>query len=551
MVQTKFEIDSPFLVDHSLYNFQHIGMNLATELERVLIQWDTGAGKSLLGSLVSQKLFDLGQIDLALVVCKRAKTVDWEEYVRDTTRLKVERVSSKWGRDKRHKRYRETDAECLVLNYEKFRYPTKYKSGPDRGKSDWSKTDLWQILSMCEGRRVLLVLDEAQKIGNKDSLVSRGLRGLMNPLKGAKRVPETVRVIALTATPYTTAPYNIRDIFLALKPGTPKVSGSKKEFDDEYVTEMGRVPGGYGQDREYVKRWNDGKLKLLGKRIEGMSHVAMKSDPVIAAQFPKMAERQLTLDLSESDQRVYDAVLDLAFDEWGDNNRMANLGNFQLLRMICNTSESLRYSQSALARELVESGEHELGTGSSAKYGAVESLCETILEADDKIVLFTFWANAVLKPYAAGLKKKFDRVPIFEYAGTTMSEDQQEYAKREFNAAKGGAVLIMSDAGQEGLNLYAPYLAHIEMPYTYSAYKQRRDRIHRSDSIVKGIDHVWIYRYVVRNTVEQKVDDRVFQRKHHAELIQGTPDVVLQEDTDTSMGDMAIYKMMFGDRAKR
>ena len=540
LATTPFEVRSPFLEEHKLYPFQHAGMNLATEIERTLIQWDTGAGKTLLGSLVTQKLFDLGEIDLAIIVCKRAKLQDWEEYVQDATYLKVERIEG--DRKKRHARYEETDAQVLVMNYEKLRYPGKHKSGKDRGKSDWSKTDLWQIVSLTDGKRVLFVFDEAQKIGNRDSLVSKGVRGLVNPSPSSRRAPSKVRMIALTATPYTTSPYNIRNIFLALKPQMALVSCNKDEFDAEYVSDMGM----FG-----VRKWNERNLPKLGKRIESLSHVAMKSDPLIAAQFPKMVERPIRLEMSESDRRVYDAIVDVAHSQWGENNPMANLANFQLLRMICDTAESLRYSSSPLAQELVESRRYKLDTSTSAKYEAVESLCETIIEADDKIVLFTYWANAVIKPYLALLRKRFDGIPVFEYAGTTMKDGDREYAKREFNATKGGGILLMSDAGQEGLNLYAPYLAHIEMPYTYSGYKQRRDRIHRSDSIAKGIERVWIYRYWIDGTVEQRVNDKVFQRKHHAELIQGTPDVVLETDGgDETLTRDEMYKLMFGDRGR-
>ncbi len=50
LVTVPFEVNSPWFKEgNDLFPFQHIGLNLAESLERVLLQWDTGGGKTLAG----------------------------------------------------------------------------------------------------------------------------------------------------------------------------------------------------------------------------------------------------------------------------------------------------------------------------------------------------------------------------------------------------------------------------------------------------------------------------------------------------------------------
>lgn len=523
IIGTEFKCSSSFLDKYTLYPFQSAGINLSYFSKRTLVQWDTGSGKTVLATLVLHRLLEEDQIDLAIVFCKKSKLVDWTEFISEySSTAQVRRIEG--ARKKRHEEYIRDDYNVLVTNYEKARYPTKTKDG----KHDWSKTDLFELLKLIKGKRVLVVMDEAQKVGNSQSLVSRGLRGMCNSKSTAGKAtgPESVRIIALTATPYTTSPYNIHNIFKIIAPGLPYVSTTKKEFEEEYVQQFNLW--GYPD-------WNEKALPKLGKRIENHSHVAMKSDPEIAAQFPEMVEREVSINLSDLDERAYDTVLDSAIDSWSDNSSGVNLQNFGLLRMICNTAESLYESNSPLAAEVLDSlpKTFEPHTLNSEKYNAIAELSETIVEQDEKIVIFSFYVNATLKLYERELRRKFGRhVPVFTLNGQ-QKLDEQEKNKRGFADAEGGAIFLLSDAGQEGLNLYAPYLAHIEMPYTYASYKQRRDRIHRSDSIANGIEKVWIYRFITHGTVEGPIDNKVLMRKRQSEIIAGKEDVKSERDSLT------------------
>lgn len=537
-----YVVNSPFLEENSLFPFQNIGLNviwgsLQQENPRVLVQWDTGAGKTLCSCLTSQKLFDEGKIDMVLVFCKRGpKRIDWrDEFLRMTT-LTTEAIDD-WNRVKRHKFYEEFNSQVLILNYEKVRSPTLKRVPKSRNKvEDWGRTDLKEILQMIEGKRVLVIIDEAQKVSTDANLLSTGFSALL------ERKDQTM-CLGLTATPYRTSPLNIRNIFNVLVPNLNGVSDMEQdEFKYEYGKEFDIFKTRWAE-KVYVKEWNHEKLPLLGKRHEKWTHIAMKSDPDIAKQFPESIAKRVNYELSEMEMKLYleaeDIVKKAYFPELGG----AAWAMIDFLRSLCNTPECIYTSRSKVAEQLVDKfGTNYLTTKDSSKYQVIEANLETLMENNEKVVLFTYWTNNTLFPYLKALKEKFGTdVPVNAIWGVGMTDEEQQSAIKNFNGTKGPSILLSSDAGQEGLNLYAPYLWHIEVPRSYTEYKQRKDRINRGDSISKGITHTWIYRPIGSGTIEERTDAKVLLRRAEAEAIRGVVDenVSLTEELD-------VRSLLFG-----
>jgi SNF2 family DNA or RNA helicase len=528
-----YVVDSPFLKDHSLFPFQHVGLNIVWEqfklgTPRVLVQWDTGAGKTLLSCLTSQKLFTESKIDKVLVFCKKIKQYDWEQEFKRMTHLDVRKIEDRWSRKQRHDFYLQDTSQVLVLNYEKVRGPSKKKApAGKRGRvDDYSRTDLAEILEMVKGQRVLVIIDEAQKINTGTSLLGEGFDRLLNQDPGTK-------CLALTATPYTTSPLNIRNIFTTINPGIPGVSDlTKDNFKREYAKTLDVYhPTPYITEL-YVKEWDRPKLSLLGKKHENWTHIAMKSDPEIAKQFPENVAKKVVYELSDIDREVYDYAEALAQEKYDPDNPTTAWGYIDTLRMICNTTEGLKNSDSKFAREIADKFGDKLSVANSSKYQLLQSNLETYFESNEKSVLFTFWTNGTLFPYLEQLKKDFSGVPVLPIWGVGMDSSTVTKNIQTFNSTRGPALLITSDVGQEGLNLYAPYLWNIEVPRTYAEYKQRANRINRADSKSKGISHTWVYRPVAVNTIEERVDAKVLRRRAEAEAIRGVVDETIDmEDT--------------------
>ena len=540
-VKHNFVVNSPFLEEHSLYPFQNVGLNviwdaLQQEQPRVLVQWDTGAGKTLCSCLTAQKLIDEDKIDMVLVFCKRGpKRIDWKDEFERMTRLSIKAIGD-WDRKKRHQFYKDFDSQVIILNYEKIRNATMKSNGRGKPKiADWSRTDLQQIIEMVEGKRVLVVIDEAQKINTDTNLLSSGFSTLLER-------DETTMCLGLTATPYKTSPLNIRNIFNVL---VPDLNGVSDMTQDEFKYEYGKTFDIFKTkfvENIYVKEWNQQKLPILGKRHEKWTHIAMKSDPNIAKQFPESIAKKIPFELSGPEMDIYQRAEEIVKNSYNPSMGGAAWGMVDFLRVLCNTPEAIYNSQSFVANELLQEFGNSMQTEDSSKYQLIEASVDTLMEAGEKVVLFTYWTNNTLFPYLRALRAKYNgHVPIYAIWGVGMSDDEQQDAIKSFNNQKGPAILLTSDAGQEGLNLYAPYLWHIEMPRSYSEYKQRKDRINRGDSIAKGVTHTWVYRPVAIGTIEERTEEKVLRRRSEAEAIRG----VIDENVSMSE-EITVAGLLFG-----
>ena len=537
----KYEVRSPFLEDHELFPFQHIGLNytweqLHTDSPRVLVQWDTGAGKTLLSCLTSQKLMDNDDIDLVLVFCKKIKQHDWEQEFNRMTYLSVTRITDKLTRKKRHDLYLNNTSQVVILNYEKVREGNLTKVKGQRKKvKTYDRTDLLQVLDMIKDKRVLVVIDEAQKINTGTSLMAEGFARLINSND------HKAFALALTATPYTTSPLNIRNIFEIIAPGIQGVSDiSRDVFKRMYGKEFGYYQNGYVSEL-YVKEWDRTKLPLLGKKHEDWTHIAMKSDPIISAQFPNNIAKRVVYDLSDADREIYDWAEERAREMYNPDNPTTSWSSIDTLRMLCNTTAGLLRSEGTFAKEIADRFKDSMEIANSSKYQLVEGNLENYLENNEKAVLFTRWTNGTLFQYYEELKKKFGSdIPVLAIWGVGMDTDTAARNIKTFNETSGGAILITSDVLQEGANLYAPYLWNIEIPRTYSEYKQRKDRINRADSRSKGINHTWVYRPVAVGTIEERVDSKILRRRAEAQAIRGVIDEHVDMDDTVDLTPRAL-----------
>jgi len=528
-LEDEFKVVCPFTQTKQLHPFQSAGLNVVWDCmtegdRRFILQWDTGAGKTVGGALLAQRLFDEGLIDKVLVFCDKVKIDDWLEDMRRDTFLKVEQVSEKFTRAKRHNFYLTDTSDVLIMNYEKARGPSK-----KRGQKvpNFSRTDLKEIASLINGKRTLIILDEAQKINTDKNLLRAGFDYIINH-------HSDMRVLALTATQYTTSPVNIFNILEILSPHLNGITTfTRDQFKRQYAKDYVVMSYGPWVNELKVREWDRKKLRLLGKAHERSTHIAMKSDPLIAKQFPESIQKKLIFDLSDADKIIYKHVLQMAQDRYSTEIGAVQWSYVDILRMICNSSSSLLISKSAIAQEVVKHfGPDAFKIENSAKYQLYEKQLEELFENNEKVVMFTFWTNATLFLYEDALKKRFGtEVPIITHWGTGLDDSEKKIRRDNFNATNGPALFLTSDAGQRGLNLYAPYLYHIELPRLYSTFKQRSERINRADSKAKGISTTWTYWSAAKGTVEEKVEQKVILRKQEADIIRG------QRDTEEDMED--------------
>ena len=96
-----------------------------------------------------------------------------------------------------------------------------------------------------------------------------------------------------------------------------------------------------------------------------------------------------------------------------------------------------------------------------------------------------------------------------------MTQFERDESIKLFLSDEKERLLLMSDAGQMGLNLQVcRNVIHYQTPITHAAYTQRADRVHRLSSEFVSVD---IYRMVTSGTIEERVEDTMQGRRKLAE----------------------------------
>ncbi len=147
-------------------------------------------------------------------------------------------------------------------------------------------------------------------------------------------------------------------------------------------------------------------------------------------------------------------------------------------------------------------------TGSSVKLNDLrERLDEIVLSGNKSLVFSQFTdGNAGVERIAHGLK----HLEPLVYTGD-LDQDQRDSVIRRFEKEGDRAVLILSlKAGGTGLNLQsASYVIHFDRWWNPATEAQAEDRAHRMGQK----SAVSVYRYLVIDTIEQRIDDLIQQKR--------------------------------------
>ncbi len=145
----------------------------------------------------------------------------------------------------------------------------------------------------------------------------------------------------------------------------------------------------------------------------------------------------------------------------------------------------------------------------------IDSL-EEVTESGESALVFTQF----LSTYHRILKMLTERkIPVFSLNGTTTREARQKNLQA-FDAHSGGAVMLMTlKSGGVGLNLTkASYVFHIEPWWNPAVENQASDRAHRLGQTRK----VQIFRYLMKDSVEEKIEILKERKKARFEALFGT-----------------------------
>lgn len=454
----------------------------------------TGTGKSVLSAgliqemLVNQKLFDYAFV-FTLKKNKKNFCKDINEFTQASA------LRNEGTAEKRARWYHNPDYNVFVMNYEKAHFDSK------------------TLRELVRRKRVLFIFDEVQKIlsypGKKKNQSRKGLDLLIKSSSQQFFVPTSASVVNGNPMRY----WRVFDF------SKPHPLGSAEEFTYRY----GHTVKFWNYNHYDTKTvWDEQMLPEVRHVIASQTHSVRKTDPGVKEFFKDTEFVPVWVELSDEDRKLYDTIKELGHQtakeaEARGESYEHTYGPFsQCLRLLCTTPESLKYTDNAVGKALVEAGV-ELTSKHSSKMEMILDKIESIIDQGDKVVVFTHWSNLTLKPFSDAFRAK--GINHVNHHGS-MSENQAQDAQDAFKTDPAVSVFLSSDAGSHALSFpQAKYVINIECPHSYDLLMQRNDRVDRVNSYHEGIT---MYVYICEDTVEEKIWQENNKRRETAALLQGT-----------------------------
>ena len=457
-------------------------------------------------TIVGQSIDDYDKI---VIFCQRTLIREWQKRFKTFSNIDIGIVPLSLSAKKRKEFYENNEAKVWLINYEKMR------------------TDDFDVfLKVLKGKKCVFMYDEMQKLRNRKSTLHKQFAKIVKKLDPIQ--------YGFTATPVEKKPDDLYNIFRILEPTR---FGKVADFERDF-TYMDGAKDVWGA---YIGYKNIGGMR---SRVSDLIHTVDKNSPEIAKEFPEKVEIKIELDLNETDAKLYKKteaklreILKSGDLDPAEERAVMGFGN-GILRGICmvpyTIKARLENSDFWVAEELLPIFEG-VKPHTTSKIEATKQLVQEVVEQGEKIIIFCSQTHNALLPLAEELK---EYNPLLYY-GENVNERDDEL--EEFLSDPTKQVFLMSDAGREGLNLgVARYLLHFDTPFHYSYYIQRSERISRIDN---KSDSVFVYRFVTLDTVEERIESTMMERKMMAaELGLGAD---FEDNAEVMSQDEAEY-ILFG-----
>jgi len=426
------------LLQAPLYPYQAEGGLFAVRAGRALIGDEMGLGKTIQAIAAMEILTRHFGVSRVLVVCPTSLKYQWQSEISRFSGRAARVMAG--ARVQRQKDYSANDF-CKITNYEKL------------------KPDLDLI---AEWAPELVIVDEAQRIKNWNTIAARALKRIDSP-----------HALVLTGTPLENKLEELISIVQFVD--QYRLGPTWKLLHEHQVKdEFGRVTGFTGLEKIgqtlapiLIRRRRSEVLTQLPSRTDQNLLVPMTEMQLVhhregADIVAKIVARwRRTKFLSETDQRRLTCAL-------------------QNMRMSCNSTYLL-----------------DQETDHGVKADELAALLEGVfLQPDAKAVVFSQWTRT----HEIVIRRLEDRgIGYVSFHGGVPAEKRPALVER-FRTDPNCRVFLSTDAGAAGLNLqHASTLVNMDLPWNPALLEQRVGRVYRMGQTRP----VQIVNFVAKGTIEE------------------------------------------------
>ncbi|MDR4516788.1 MAG: DEAD/DEAH box helicase [Nitrosomonas sp.] len=440
-----------------LYPYQKEGALFAVRAGRALIGDEMGLGKTIQAIAVTELLARYFDVSKVLIVCPTSLKYQWQsENERFTGR---ESLVISGNPAKRRKQYQQAGF-CKITNYEKLHADLDLIE-------DWSPE--------------LVIVDEAQRIKNWNTIASRALKRINSPY-----------AVVLTGTPLEN---KLEELISLVQFVDQYRLGPtwKLLYEHQQKDETGKVTGYVG-------------LNKIGETLAPMMIRRLKSE--VFLQLPERSDQNVLLPMTAQQQQWHQEnaeVVARIVARWRHKKYLSDTDQRRLtcalqnMRMSCNSTYLL-----------------DQETDHGTKADELMVLFDELFEyPQNKVVVFSQW----VRTHEILIRRLKTRgISYVSFHGGIASEKRPELIRR-FKEDTDCRVFLSTDAGATGLNLqFANTVVNMDLPWNPALLEQRIARIHRMGQP----DKVQVINYVAKGSIEEGMLSLLaFKRSLSAGILDG------------------------------
>ncbi len=349
-----------------------------------------------------------------------------------------------------------------------------------------------------------LVLDEAQFIKNPAAKQAQAVRSIAADHR-----------VALTGTPVENRLSELWSIMDFLNPGyLGSAHGFRKRFS---------VP---------VERYRDQRRgNQLRALVRPFVLRRLKTDPGVAADLPEKIESREWAPLTSEQAQLYEQTVTKMLREAdrleGIHRRGTVLAAHIKLKQICN-------HPSQLLRDHDFDGAAPPDIHRSGKCVRIVEMLDEALSAGDQALVFTQFRQ-MGRLLCAMLRHELGRDVLFLHGGTPQGQRVKIVKQFQEEGQKAPILVASLKAGGVGLNLTAAtHVFHFDRWWNPAVENQATDRAYR----IGQSRAVMVHKFVVRGTLEERIDEMIETKTELAEQIVGAGERWLTELDTSQLRDL-------------